>query len=89
MKFGLYRHFKGNIYRVVGVATNTETNESMVIYQETSGEYLLWARPLSMFMSEVDHDKYPNAKQKMRFEFIGKGDNNDVRSTRKNRTDRR
>ena len=64
-----YRHFKGNIYEVVNVATHTETEEEFVIYKR-HGSDKLWARPMEMFLSEVDHEKYPDVKQRYRFELI-------------------
>ena len=64
----IYRHFKGNRYYVEGVARNSETGEEMVIYRQLYGEGTLWVRPISMFLSEVDREKYPNAPQKYRFE---------------------
>lgn len=79
---GVYRHFKGNIYRVLGLAKHTETNETLVIYRccdlNTSNgleEYgNTYARPLEMFLSEVDREKYPDAKQQYRFELMKGGD---------------
>lgn len=66
---GQYRHFKeGKIVTVLAVARHTETSELLVVYNSCNG---VWVRPLSMFLSEVDHEKYPNAKQKMRFELVG------------------
>ena len=65
-----YRHFKGNIYQVVGVAIHTETEEVMVVYRAQYGELGLFVRPYSMFAEEVDHQKYPEATQKYRFELV-------------------
>lgn len=64
-----YQHFKGNIITIITIAKNTETLEDMVIYQH-DGE--IWARPLEMFKSEVDHEKYPDVKQKYRFMKVEK-----------------
>ena len=67
---GVYRHFKGNYYVVEDVATHTETDEKMVIYRALYGDHKLWCRPYDMFLEEVDHAKYPEVKQKYRFEEI-------------------
>lgn len=65
-----YRHFKGTLYRVMGIAEHTETHEQLVIYQKADGTDKIWARPYTMFASEVDHLKYPDVKQKYRFEEV-------------------
>ena len=66
----VYRHFKGNLYKVEDVATHSETGETYVVYRQMYGEKSLWIRPLDMFLEEVDHEKYPDVKQKYRFEKV-------------------
>lgn len=66
---GIYRHFKGDYYIVVDVACHSETGEKYVVYRGLYGECKLWVRPMDMFLSEVDHDKYPLIEQKYRFEL--------------------
>ena len=65
-----YKHFKGGIYLVTDIAVHSETEEPMVVYKTFDNLNLVWCRPLNMFFSEVDHEKYPDAKQCMRFEKI-------------------
>lgn len=68
IKPGKYRHFKGNLYEVIGVARHSETQEEMVVYRALYGEHGLWVRPAAMWTETVDRDGY----HRPRFQFIGK-----------------
>lgn len=70
VKGGLYRHFKGMYYYVLDVATHSETGEKLVVYQKLYDERDLYVRPLEMFCSDVDRDKYPDVKQQKRFQLM-------------------
>lgn len=66
----MYRHFKGNIYQIRCLARHSETGEMMVVYQAMYDTFQIYVRPLAMFMEEVDRAKYPEAKQRYRFELL-------------------
>ncbi len=70
IKPGKYRHFKGNEYEVLGLATDSETLEPMVIYRALYGERALWVRPASMWFETVERD----GRTFQRFTYIGKND---------------
>lgn len=67
MKLGIYKHFKGNKYEVIGVAKHSETLEEMVVYKALYGDGGIWVRPISMWDEEVLHE----GEKKKRFEYIG------------------
>ncbi len=70
LKGKTFKHFKGDIYLLEDIAEHTETKEKLVIYRALYGDCKLYARPLEMFLSEVERDKYPNADQQYRLEPI-------------------
>jgi hypothetical protein len=67
LKPGLYRHFKGNLYKVIGTALHSETLEEMAVYIPQYGEGKMWVRPLDLFLSK----KLVDGKEVTRFEYIG------------------
>ena len=66
---GVYKHFKNNYYILEDVATHSETGEKYAVYRQLYGNGELYIRPLDMFLSEGDKNKYPDVKQKFRFEL--------------------
>lgn len=68
MKPGRYRHYKGNEYEVIDLATHSETEETLVVYRPLYGQQALWVRPLDMFTEMIE----VNGKEVPRFEYVGK-----------------
>ena len=62
-----YRHFKGDLYEVVDIAVHSENAGVLVIYKSKKDPAIVWARPLDMFLSDVDKEKYPLIRQDQRF----------------------
>ena len=64
---GIYKHFKGNIYKVIGIAKHSETLEEQVVYVSIEDDSDIWVRPATMFVDRVERD----GKAFQRFEFLG------------------
>ena len=70
IKKGIYRHYKGNLYQVIEVATHSETQEQLVVYRTLYGDYSMWVRPLEMFEESIQVD----GQKVARFTFIEPSD---------------
>ena len=66
MRLGIYQHYKGQYYQVIGVARHCESLEELIVYQALYGDYRLWVRPKSMFNEKITHD----SKEIFRFKFV-------------------
>lgn len=73
------KHFKGKLYLVVDIVKHSETMEELILYKALYGEFGLFVRPKDMFLSEVDREKYPEVKQKYRFQLIDDKDFNSIK----------
>lgn len=70
-KLGVYKHFKGNLYKAICLANDSETCQKVVVYQALYGEKEFWVRPLKMWQETVLN---PNGEKVARFTFVEKGE---------------
>lgn len=78
LKGKLVKHFKGKLYLVVDVAKHSETMEELVVYKALYGDFGMFVRPKEIFLSEVDKEKYPQCKQRYRFEEVNNNDMKEI-----------
>ena len=83
----IYKHFKGNLYKVLAVAVHTESEEKLVVYQSVENPDRVFARPLEMFMSDIDRFRYPLIRAKYRFTLVSEPEvENDGEETKEEET---
>ena len=67
LRIGIYRHYKGKEYELIGIAKNSETLEEFVVYRALYGDHQIWIRPKAMFFEQIQKD----GKEFSRFEYVG------------------